>query len=235
LDKDELSNYLRALINQEQDRVVFDTVMYNKLEEASPVEIRLQLSQGEQPSVFVAVATSIAKRLEEQKRLQNLAHYDILTGLLFNERLEQAISHGTRKKSTVALMFMDLDKFKAVNDTMGHDIGDLLLKEVSARILGCLRNNDTVARLGGDEFTVILRDFASPNEPTIVAKKIIELMQTPFELSDKVANIGTSIGISLLHDHGDNSETLIKKADLAMYAVKNAGRNDYRFYDPSME
>jgi diguanylate cyclase (GGDEF)-like protein/PAS domain S-box-containing protein len=192
-DKDELSNYLRALINQEQERVVFETVIYNKLGESSPVEVRLQLSQGEKPSVFVAVTTSIGKRLEEQKRLQNLAHYDVLTGLpnrmLFNERLEQAISHGVRKKSTVALMFMDLDKFKAVNDTMGHDIGDLLLKEASTRILGCLRDNDTVARLGGDEFTVILQDFATPEEPTIVAKKIVELMQTPFELAGQVANI----------------------------------------------
>ncbi|MEG3640816.1 diguanylate cyclase domain-containing protein [Magnetococcus sp. PR-3] len=230
---------LAKLLNHEEERIVFETRMFNKEGKSRPVEIRLQLSHGEQPPVFVAVATNISKRLEEKEKLQKLAHFDALTGLpnrmLFNERMDQAISHGQRKGGEMALMFLDLDKFKQVNDTQGHDVGDMLLIEVSKRISGCLRSNDTVARLGGDEFTVILKDLASTEEPAIVAQKIIELMRTPFILGKHTAHIGTSVGISLFPQHGEDLETLTKRADLAMYAVKNSGRNNFRFYDPSMD
>jgi diguanylate cyclase (GGDEF)-like protein/PAS domain S-box-containing protein len=238
LDLGEFVKYLDVLLNHEQERVVFDAVMINKSGESMPVEVRLQLSHAEQPPVFVAVTTSISKRLEEKKELQRLSHYDSLTGLpnrmLFNERLEQAITQCKRKGVTMALMFMDLDKFKMVNDTMGHDAGDLLLKEVTNRISGCLREIDTVARLGGDEFTVILVETASQDEAGIVAKKIIELLNSPFQLGEHTANIGTSVGISLYPKDGSDSATLIKRADLAMYAVKQSGRNNFQYFDPAM-
>ena len=239
LEQDEFANYLDILLNHEQERVVFETVMLNKAGEPKPLEVRLQLSHAEQPPVFVAVTTSISKRLEEKKELQRLAHYDALTGLpnriLFNERLEQAIVQCKRKGTTMALMFMDLDKFKMVNDTMGHDVGDMLLKEVTTRISGCIREMDTVARLGGDEFTVILVETSSKEDAAIVAGKIIELIKTPFKLGDNIANIGTSIGISHYPADGEDPVTMLKRADIAMYAVKQSGRNNFRYFDPIME
>jgi diguanylate cyclase (GGDEF)-like protein/PAS domain S-box-containing protein len=239
LDLGEFVKYLDILLNHEQERVVFETVIMTKTSETKPVEVSLQLSHAEQPPVFVAITTSISKRLEEKKELQRLAHYDALTGLpnriLFNERLEQAIAQCKRKGATMALMFMDLDKFKIVNDTMGHDVGDMLLKEVTNRISGCLRETDTVARMGGDEFTVILGETATPDEAAIVARKIIELISAPFNIGNNIANIGTSIGISIYPNNGEDSATLIKRADIAMYAVKQAGRNDLLYFDQAMD
>lgn len=221
-----------------EERVIFETTLRGKKGEARPVEVRLQLSDAEQPPVFVAVATSTAQRQKEKERLHRLAHYDALTGLpnrmLFRERLEQGLAHGKRNGKTLAVMFLDLDKFKAVNDTLGHDAGDLLLKEVSTRLSGCLREIDTVARLGGDEFTIILDEVASREGVTLVAEKVIELMRTPFQLGEHVAEIGTSIGISLFPENGETPETLIKKADQAMYAVKQSGRNAFRYFEPKM-
>jgi diguanylate cyclase (GGDEF)-like protein/PAS domain S-box-containing protein len=239
LDLGEFVKYLEALLNHEQERVVFETVIMTKNSESRPVEVSMQLSHAEQPPVFVAITTSISKRLEEKKELQRLAHYDALTGLpnriLFNERLEQAIAQCKRKGTTMALMFMDLDKFKIVNDTMGHDAGDMLLKEAASRISGCLRETDTVARMGGDEFTVILGETASHDEAAIVAKKIIEQISTSFNIGNNCANIGTSIGISIYPDNGEDSVTLIKRADIAMYAVKQSGRNNLLYFDQAMD
>ncbi|MBF0446830.1 MAG: diguanylate cyclase [Magnetococcales bacterium] len=239
LDPVFFTEQLDLLHNFEQERVVLETTLFNRAGEPQPVELRLQLSLAEQPPVFVAVTTSIKERLEEKRALQRLAHFDALTGLpnrmLFHERLNQTIAHCKRKGSTLALMFMDLDKFKAVNDSLGHDAGDLLLKEVSSRISGYLREVDTLARLGGDEFTVILSETASPKEASIVAKKIINLIKKPFYLGGKRAKIGTSIGIALFPKHGADPESLIKRADLAMYAVKKSGRNGFKYFNPDME
>ncbi|MBF0384155.1 MAG: diguanylate cyclase, partial [Magnetococcales bacterium] len=239
LDLGEFVKYLEVLLNHEQERVVFETVIVTKNNESQPVEVSMQLSHAEQPPVFVAITTSISKRLEEKKELQRLAHYDALTGLpnriLFNERLEQAIAKCKRKEATMALMFMDLDKFKIVNDTLGHDMGDLLLKEATERISGCLRETDTVARLGGDEFTVILSETASHEEASIVARKIIDLISAPFDMGGNEVHIGTSIGISLYPDNGEDPITLIKRADIAMYAVKQSGRNNLLYFDQAMD
>ena len=184
--------------------------------------------------VIVCRDITIQKKLEE--RLTHLAHHDTLTGLpnrlLFDDRLQQKISHARRYSQNVALMFIDLDSFKLINDSMGHDAGDLLLQEVSQRLLSLVRKTDTLARLGGDEFTIIL-DNAGEEGAEIVAKKIFQIMAAPFILNGKEFHVGASIGIGIFPQDADNEMDLIKNADIAMYKAKEEG-NAYRFYTETM-
>lgn len=187
--------------------------------------------------IFTAVPNTELVRLraqvkQAQERENALAYADTLTGLpnrqLFNDRLNMALALGYRQLSKVALMFIDLDGFKAVNDTLGHDAGDLLLKQVAERLKQVTRDTDTVARLGGDEFTVIL-NVRERNDVEMVAKKIIEALSRPFDLAGKEGKIGASIGIAMYPQDGNTAADLIKKADAAMYEAKTGGKNDYRF------
>jgi diguanylate cyclase (GGDEF)-like protein len=176
------------------------------------------------------------KRVEEH--LAFLAHYDHLTGLanraLFRDRLNQSLARADRNKNQVALMFLDLDNFKAVNDTLGHDAGDLLLQGVSERIRRCVRKTDTVARLGGDEFTVILEGITSMQQPAMVAQKILDSLLMPFNLSGHEVFITTSIGITIYPSDSETIKDLLKYADRAMYRAKEQGCNHYQFYAAEM-
>jgi diguanylate cyclase (GGDEF)-like protein len=169
-------------------------------------------------------------------RLSHLAHHDPLTGLpnrkLFYERLSQALARADEHRSLVAVMFLDLDGFKRINDTLGHDIGDLLLQAVGKRMTGCLRGSDTVSRLGGDEFTVILAGIPTPEVAEKVAEKILATLSIPFALKDHSIAITTSIGIGLYPSHSNSLDTVVKGADLAMYESKQAGKNRFTFYRP---
>lgn len=183
--------------------------------------------------------TSIAiERRQAEARLQVLAHYDALTLLpnrdLFRDRLNQALARAERHKGLVAVMFLDLDRFKTINDTLGHDSGDLLLREVSARLQQCVRVEDTVARLGGDEFTVILEQINKPEDAAIVAAKIVEALAPPILLSGQEAFVTPSIGVTIYPWDSANAENLLKNADTAMYRVKQEGGNGYRFFTPEM-
>ena len=166
------------------------------------------------------------------------ARHDALTGLpnrgLFHELLERACADAQRGGHHLALMFVDLDRFKSVNDTMGHDAGDELLKQVSARLRACVREGDTVARLGGDEFTVILNPLADHSLGIQIAKRIVSDLQTVFPLSMGPAHIGGSVGMSFFPSDAMQPVTLLKNADVAMYQAKEAGRNTYRLYRSSM-
>lgn len=189
---------------------------------------------------FIATGIDVTERLLAEKRLERLAHHDHLTGLpnrrLFTVFLQQSLARNRRNDNALAVMFMDLDRFKAVNDSFGHDIGDLLLTEASQRIRSCLRENDVVARLGGDEFTVIVSDNAlQPDTIGLVAQKIIQCLSVPFYLQGHVCHIGASIGISRFPEDGDHPEILLKKADTALYAVKKGGRNHFLLYHPGMD
>ena len=170
-----------------------------------------------------------------QKALQ-MAHYDPLTGLpnrrLFMERLAVHLAQAQRQHLSLALLFLDLDHFKKVNDNLGHDVGDQLLQTVSARLQGCLRASDTVARLAGDEFTVILPGLKEnqPHQAGQVAEKILRSLEKPFSLGDQQADVTFSIGISLYPSDGRHPERLLKNADTAMYEAKRAGRNGYRYF-----
>ncbi len=185
---------------------------------------------------YVAIKHDISARKELEARLEHLAHFDVLTNLpnrpLFFDRLERAIASARRSGGAVGLLFLDLDRFKEVNDTCGHDMGDRLLQEVARRLLGCVREADTVARMGGDEFTVILRNISTPINAEAVAGKIIASLCSPFHLDDHTFHIGASIGISLYPLHADNLENLVNYADQAMYTIKRKGKNNYAVYSP---
>lgn len=177
------------------------------------------------------IAKAIVRRKLHQLELYRAANFDKLTGLpnrsLFMDRLTQALKEATRYDKRLALFFIDLDGFKSVNDTLGHDMGDELLMQVAQRLSSCVRDSDTVARLGGDEFTVIFTHIAAPKDARTGAKKMIRTLSSPFDLNGHSATIGASIGISRYPDHGDDIQTLLKKADEAMYQVKKQGKNNY--------
>ncbi len=183
----------------------------------------------------VAIFSDITNVKMVEKHLVHLAHHDMLTGLpnrlLFNDRLDQALIKSHRDKSIVAVIFIDLDRFKPINDTFGHRIGDLLLQAVAERLRGCVREEDTVARLGGDEFTIILEEIFNSQDAAKIAQKILTTISSPFVIEGHKLNIGASIGISVFPLDGQDSETLVKHADKAMYKIKQGGRNGFLFYD----
>lgn len=177
---------------------------------------------------------NLLTRLKQtNEQITYLAHHDTLTSLpnriLFYDRLNQAITRGRREKELSAVLFLDLDGFKLINDTFGHDVGDVLLREAAKRIVGCVRESDTVARMGGDEFTVILSNVRTPDNIKQVATKIVEAIARPFVLNGKECSVSVSIGISLHPDNGETAAQLVKVADAAMYLAKHSGKNCYRF------
>jgi len=180
----------------------------------------------------------VIERKQAEESLKQLAHNDILTGLpnriLFYDRMEQAQAFARRHSKKFGLMFLDLDHFKEINDTLGHDMGDELLKMAADRLLDCVRATDTVARMGGDEFTVILTETKVPENVELVAGNILKALSEPFELNGKPHKIGSSIGISIYPDDGRDSETLVKHADLAMYNAKRQ-RNAYCFFTDGLK
>ena len=166
-------------------------------------------------------------------RLLKLAQHDTLTALpnriLFYDRLNQAMTRASRDKGSFAVLFIDLDDFKIVNDTLGHDAGDALLREAAKRITACVRKSDTVARMGGDEFTVIISNVRTPASVERVAKKIVANLASEFDLNGKICSVSASIGIALYPDNGETAAQLVKVADDAMYTAKYSGKNCYRF------
>jgi diguanylate cyclase (GGDEF)-like protein/PAS domain S-box-containing protein len=188
---------------------------------------------------YVALFSDISERKAAEEHMHNLAHYDALTGLpnrtLLSDRLQQAITAAKRERSNMALMFIDLDKFKPVNDTLGHHIGDLLLKEVAKRMQDCLRESDSAARIGGDEFVVLLPLIEAESDAVEVAEKIRHALNLPFELAGHSLNISSSIGVAVYPEHGSDEKSLLKNADTAMYYAKGAGRNNVTLYASGMK
>jgi len=188
---------------------------------------------------LVMVGRDVTERKLAAARIHHLAHHDSLTGLpnrvLFQERLRSALAQAKRLGHKVALLFLDLDKFKDINDTLGHHVGDLLLKAVAKRLLRCVRESDTVARLGGDEFAVVLTNLDDPDGASTVAESIIASVAEPFGLEEHEVNTSTSIGITIFPDDAVDSEHLLKNADLAMFRSKAEGRNNYHFYVAAMD
>jgi len=185
-------------------------------------------------SHYVGTFSDLANQEELQRSLHKLAYFDSVTGLpnrnLFRDRLQQALLRAVREKSAVAVLFLDLDRFKDINDSLGHDTGDRLLKAVAERLADCMREGDTLSRLGGDEFTAILPDAGDAPAIAQVAGRIIQSLSSPFALADREVFVAASIGISFFPADGDDAETLIKHADIAMFQVKERGGGDYRFF-----
>lgn len=192
-----------------------------------------------QPTHYIGVFSDISQLKEAEAKLEKLAYFDALTGLpnriMFRDRLEREVTAYRRNGQMAGVFFLDLDRFKNVNDTLGHAAGDQLLVEVAQRLRNELRENDTVARLAGDEFTVILRDVRDADACARVAKTIVEKMAEPIIITDTELFVGISIGIALLPDDGLDADTLLRHADVAMYHAKQAGRSQYRFYDAPMD
>jgi diguanylate cyclase (GGDEF)-like protein/PAS domain S-box-containing protein len=201
------------------------------------------------PKRLVGTTQDITERKKTEEQIRFLAYYDGLTRLpnrqLFIERLRQAIVGAARRERTVAVLFLDLDRFKRVNDTLGHGAGDLLLRGVAERLRGCLRATDTVsrpetesgenlARLGGDEFIVLVSDMVRGEDAAKVARRILDVLREPFDLDSHEVYVTASIGISLHPGDGEDVETLLKNADTAMYHAKEKGANGFEFYDASM-
>jgi len=183
---------------------------------------------------YIAVFSDITKRKEDEAHIEHLAHYDSLTHLpnraLFADRLKHALVTGTRNKKKTALLFLDLDKFKHVNDTMGHLAGDMLLQSVADRLKSCRRESDTICRQGGDEFMILLPEVNGAEDAETVARKVISSMEEPHRIGGKELVITFSIGISICPDDAADDEMLIKHADDAMYLAKASGRNNYKFF-----
>ncbi len=201
---------------------------------ASWLAITTIKDQKEQPKNYVGIFTDITQRKLIEENLQKMAHYDVLTGLpnraLFNDRLENAIAEAKRDSTQLALLFIDLDGFKPINDKLGHDTGDLLLGAVADRLKQCIRASDTVARLGGDEFAAILRKVGDEADVATVAKKILHVIDSKFYIKGHTCSVGASIGIALYPKDATEAEDLLKKADMAMYNVKHSGKNNYGFW-----
>ncbi len=188
--------------------------------------------------LIAGIFSDITDQKSTQQKLNILAHYDLLTNLpnraMFHDTLAKKLSKSKRNKTKFALMFIDLDNFKMINDTLGHDYGDLLLIEVAKRLTAILREEDLVSRLGGDEFTVILDDIKDTSYPSIVAQKIIDSLSQPIKLDDEMGYIGASVGIAIYPDDATDKENLVKNADMAMYAAKHGGKNIYQYFTEDM-
>jgi len=188
---------------------------------------------------FVSVFNDMTEIHRKDERIRHQAFHDALTGLpnrlLLQDRLGHAIEVARREQAQVAVMFIDLDRFKVVNDSLGHDIGDMLLVQITQRLTECLRKSDTIARLGGDEFVVVVSDFQGIGEVSDVAEKIIVTVALPMTLKGHEVQVGASIGIALFPQDGDDVTVLMKDADTAMYRSKAAGRNTFRFFDAEMD
>lgn len=187
---------------------------------------------------YVAIERDVTERKRVEETIRYLAYYDALTNLpnrmLFNDRLTLALSHARRSRQMLAVMFLDLDQFKIINDTLGHTLGDKLLQGVAQRLTNCLREGDTVARLGGDEFALLLVGITRIEDATRVAQKILEILKPIFSLEGHEFHITTSIGIALYPSDGEDVQTLLKNADTAMYHAKAQGRNNYQFHTATM-
>ncbi|MBV8837168.1 MAG: EAL domain-containing protein, partial [Alphaproteobacteria bacterium] len=193
-----------------------------------------------QPKYILGVVVDITERVESEQRIQHMAHHDALTGLanrvLFLKSVDDALARMDRHGEAFNILLLDLDQFKIVNDTLGHPVGDALLKEAAERLRGCTRETDLVARLGGDEFAILQRADKQQSEAALeFAGRLLDAMREPYDLGGNKITAGTSIGVALAPQDGDNADQLMKNADLALYRAKSEGRNRCRLFDAQME
>ncbi|SDP72985.1 PAS domain S-box-containing protein/diguanylate cyclase (GGDEF) domain-containing protein [Rhodoferax sp. OV413] len=197
------------------------------------------LTTDGQPYDYLFLVADITERKLAEQQIQFQAFHDALTGLpnrlLLQDRFEQAKAHASRANQRLMLLFLDLDNFKSINDTLGHDSGDAFLQQIATRLGACLRETDTISRLGGDEFLILLPDLAQVDDAAPLLAKLMEQMQLPFDAAGHEISTSVSMGVTIFPDDGTSFESLLKKADMAMYKAKSDGRNTYRFFDDAMD
>jgi len=219
----------------EKGGAIFESAHLRKDGTAMPVEINGRTIELDGKKVIFSIIRDISSRKTVEQKIAQLAHFDALTKLpnrtLFYDRLDQAVARARRYRQKFAILFMDLDGFKQVNDEFGHQVGDSLLGMVAERLVKSARDMDTVARVGGDEFVFILNNIDHADNVSLVANKILDSLSRPFVVNRNTCSIGCSIGISIFPDDTEDTETLVKMADDAMYLAKNGGRNNYQFFN----
>lgn len=234
----ELAQAYDGLIGGHGTKALVEADLRRKDGSFFPTEVHRQALQSGDDWVIVAVVRDITERKQTEERLHRLAHYDVLTGLpnraLFYETLQATLAQAAENQWLVAVLFIDLDHFKNINDTLGHPCGDALLLQFGKRLVQCVRIRDTVGRLGGDEFAVILMLQDEQQGAALVASKIKQLLHTPFQLGEHEVTVTASIGITLFPDDASDPDTLIKYADTAMYRAKQSGRDTFRFFTAQM-
>ena len=236
--RQQLEHMYDHLIAGQQELRMQEVWMERKDGTRLPVELHRRALRSDEGWIIVSVARDITERRQSEQRLLRLAHHDTLTGLpnriLFYESLKRAVEQAAERKWLVAVMFIDLDRFKNVNDTLGHALGDDLLRQFGNCLVQCVRVRDTVGRLGGDEFALILARQEDQQGAIQVARKIMETLHQPFDLKGNEVTVTASIGITFFPLDASDPDTLIKYADTAMYQAKEAGRDAYRFFTAAM-
>ena len=210
----------------------------NARAEAFPLSISVAPVQLQREQFFVCILRDLTEQQRSQEHIYRLAHHDVLTGLenrvALNVRLEQQLASARRHNEPAAVLFIDLDHFKKINDSLGHAAGDKLLMGAAERMKDLLRDVDTLARLGGDEFIIVLAGPLTPDSVTGVAVRLVESLSQPYQLAGHTAHSGASVGVALFPDDGEDAATLIRHADMAMYAAKREGRGNFQFFSPAM-
>ena len=237
-----LSGKYHKYVETQDDVIYFgvtrEVVGLRKDFSAFPLELKTSQLRIQNRLLFISSVRDISERKDSEQRILYMASYDALTQLpnrtLLQDRIQQALVHNHRHNLQAAVLFIDLDKFKIINDTLGHDYGDSLLKEASLRLQAEVRSEDTVARHGGDEFIILLSTITQPQDAGLIAQKLLESLVLPFFIKGKELHISASIGIAIYPDDGHDMETLLKNSDIAMYHAKETGRNNYQFFSAKM-
>lgn len=234
------ASFVRAAASVETSQdSTFETTLITGSGDPVPVALLARRLQRGRQDKMVLVLRDLTEQKRSQARIEYLAHHDALTGLAnraqFNDRLEHALARATRGDEGLAVLCIDLDRFKEVNDTLGHAAGDELLKAVATRISTEIRNTDTVARLSGDEFAVVQVGSSQPDGAQRLAERLCDAIGGAYELKEGGANVGASIGVAIFPDDGSSADALLRNADTALYRAKAEGRNTYRFFEPDMD
>lgn len=228
-------NYLKQFIKTANSSTPSEFTGIHKDNSAFPIELNISSKKLNQTCIYTVIIRDITEIKKNEEKLKHQAYFDSLTGIpnrtLFLDRSEIALNQAKRSNEGLAVIFIDLDEFKELNDTLGHDAGDVMLKAVAQRFINCARKSDTVSRRGGDEFTILMPRIKNIEDAVKLAERILLSNKNAISIKEKMVFPKTSIGISIYPHDGDSIETLINNADKAMYYAKESGKNQYSFYN----
>jgi diguanylate cyclase (GGDEF)-like protein len=239
---EKFQDILKPVITNKQEHVAFSTVHQRKDGTNYYVDVYLQGTIYQEKKAYVAIILDVTERVKTEKKLtaqrkllHHKAHHHTLTGLpnrlLFTEILEESMKKALVQKTLLALFFIDLDKFKMINDQYGHGVGDDVLKIVALRLKGVIRQRDIAAHISGDEFVIIMQDFHTKDNASVLANKILKTLRKPIRVDSYAFSLSGSIGISFYSEDVKETHILLKQADLAMYQAKNSGRDTFRYFN----